>query len=197
MAETYTGVKYTIPEGALSRKTVLTVENKALIRAMKKAGKELSERGLSQGTTGNISARMDGSFIITATASNLATLTDEDFVVVSDFDRSCNRLNKAAGLKEPSSETPMHCLIYEKRGDVNAVIHVHDKVLISEKAVKKLKLPVTEAEQSYGTPEIAEAVATLLEKSNAAVAKGHGIVVVGKSVPEAAEAIVTLRRRAP
>jgi len=197
MAEHYTGVKYNLPDGALERKTVFTVENKAQIRAMKKAGKELSERGLSQGTTGNLSVRTGSKFIITATASDLSRLSDEDFVVVEGFDAESNTLTKASGLKEPSSETPMHDLVYKTRKDVNAIIHVHDRLLVSEDAIRKLKLPVTEAENAYGTKELAQAVAGLLAKGNAAVAKGHGIVVAGKSIGECTESLVTLRRRAP
>jgi len=196
MAEKYSGVKFAVPEGSLARKTVLTVESKSLIRAMKKAAKELAERGLSPGTSGNISTRVEGGFLITATACKLGSLSDEDFVLVEDFDFDSNSLKKAFGLKNPSAETPMHDLIYKSRGDARAIIHVHDPVLITERAVGKLKLPVTEQEHSYGTKELASAIADLLSGRDVAVAKGHGIVVIGKSVEECTEKLVLLHRRA-
>ncbi len=196
MAEKYTGVKFAVPEGALAKKTVLTVESKGLIRAMKKAAKELAERGLSQGTSGNVSTRTSKGFIITTTASKLASLSDEDFVLVEEFDFEGNSLKKAFGFKTPSSETPMHHLIYKARPDVNAIIHVHDPALISEKAIAKLRLPVTEQELSYGTKDIAEGVAALITGKDAVVARNHGIVVVGKSIEDCLEKVVTLHRRA-
>jgi L-fuculose-phosphate aldolase len=117
--------------------------------------------------------------------------------MVYEFDSESNALKKAAGLKEPSSETAMHSLIYATRPDVGAIIHVHDRALMSEKAVAKLRLPVTDNEHAYGTREIAGAVAALIAKSDAAVARGHGIVVVGKSIDDAAQYLVKLERRAP
>lgn len=196
MAEKYTGVKFTVPEGALARKTVLTIESKSLIRAMKKAAKELAGRGLSPGTSGNLSARTEGGFIITATASKLASLSDEDFVLVEEFDFENNSMKRAFGFKTPSSETPMHHLIYKTRPDVRAIVHVHDQVLLTERAIAKLKLPVTEQEHSYGTKDIASAISSLLANHDAAIARGHGIVIIGKSVEECADRLVTLHRRA-
>jgi len=196
MAEKYTGVKFAIPEGALAKKTVLTITSKGLIRNMKKVAKDLAGRGLSSGTSGNLSTRTEGGFLITATASKLASLSDEDFVLVEEFDFENNSLKKAFGLKNPSSETPMHHLVYKTRSDVRAIIHVHDPALLTERAIAKLKLPVTEQELSYGTKEIAEGIAPLLANRDAAIAKGHGIVVVGKSIEECAERLVTLHRRA-
>jgi len=196
MAEKYTGVKFTVPEGALQKKTVLTVESKGLIRAMKKAAKELADRGLSPGTSGNLSARTSTGFLITATATKLGALSDEDFVLVEDFDLDNFSLKKAFGLKNPSSETPMHNLIYKTRGDVQAIIHVHDPVTMSERATTKLRLPVTDQEFGYGTKEVAEKISALLVDHDVAVAKNHGIVVVSKSVEDCKEKLVTLHRRA-
>jgi len=197
MAEEYHGVKYRVPEGALTRKAIFTTTNKPVIRAIKKIGKDLSERGIVPGTTGNISMRVPGGFIITATASNLSSLSDDDLIMVYDFDFGSNSLIRAEGLKKPSSETPLHWKLYASRKDVNAIIHVHDPALITEKIAEKLKLPVTEKELSYGTTETAEAVSTILaDKGNAAIIKGHGIVVVANTIEECADRVITLHRRA-
>lgn len=196
MAVEQNRVKYAIPEGTLVKKTVLTVESKSCIRSIKKAGRDLADWGVSHETTGNMSMRLDDSFIITSTGCDFSSLSDEDFVMVEEFDIEGNSIRKASGLKNPSSETPMHALIYKSRPDVRAIIHVHDKVLIGDKAVAKLRLPVTSTQEEYGTVGIAKAVADVLAKSDVAVAKGHGIVMVGKNIEEVTDRLITLRRRA-
>jgi len=196
MVEKYSGVKYTIPEGALTKKTIFTVESKAIIRAIKRTGKDLALRGIVPGTTGNISMRVPGGFIITATSSNLAGLSDDDLVTVKDFDFSSNTLKKAEGLKKPSSEIPLHWKLYSMRKDVNAIIHVHDPALLNEKAAEKLRLFITEKELTYGTLETAEAVAALLEKGgNSVIIKSHGLVVVAPTIEECTDRVITLHRR--
>jgi len=196
MGEKYHGVKYSIPEGALTRKTIFTTANKPLIRAIKKIGKDLSERGIAPGTTGNISVRVPDGFIITATASNLSSLSDDDMVIVREFDFENNALRKAEGLKKPSSETPLHWKLYASRKDVNAIVHVHDPALLTEKAAEKLKVPITEKELSYGTIETAEAVSAILSNGgNAVIIKAHGIVVAAPTIEECADRVLTLHRR--
>jgi len=195
MAEEYTGVKYAIPEGSLVRQTIFTVENKHLIREMKKVGRDLADRGISAGKTGNFSVRYKSGFIITATSTNLAELTDEDFVVVEGFDFKGMKLVKAYGLREPSSETPMHNLIYSKMPDVRAIIHIHDPVLTKEKVIKKLKIKASDEGSSYGTQETAEQALGLLKENNFVVLREHGVVVVGKKFADCAAELITYHHR--
>jgi L-fuculose-phosphate aldolase len=196
MVEEYHGVKYQIPEGALIRKAIFTTANKPVIRVIKKIGKDLSQRGITPGTTGNISVRVPGGFIITATASKLSDLSDDDLIMVYEFDFENNSLVRAEGLKKPSSETPLHWKLYSLRRDVNAIIHVHDPALLTDKIAEKLKIPITETELPYGTRETAEAVSSLIgEKGNAAIIKGHGIVIVAHTIEECADRVLTLHRR--
>jgi len=196
MVEKYAGVKYSIPEGAIARKTIFTTANKPIIRAIKKTGRELAERGIVPGTTGNISMRAPGGFIITATSSNLSDLSDDDLVMVHDFDFAGNILKKAEGLKKPSSEIPLHWKLYSTRKDVNAIIHVHDPALTRQKVAEKLRLPITEKELTYGTLETADAVSEILRSgTNVAIIRAHGIVVVGPTLEECTDRMVVLHRR--
>ena len=189
-------VLFAIPEGSLVRKNIFTSENKNLIRAMKKAAKDLAERGLSSEATGNMSARVDDGFLISATGSRFASLSDDDFVLVQEFDFEKEALGKAFGLKTPSSDTPVHYQVYARRPDVRAIIHAHDAALAGEDAARKLKLPITGSELKGGTREAAEAVAGLLASGDAVIIKNHGIFVVGKSIEECADRLITLHRRA-
>lgn len=198
MDEKASRVKYTIPEGAISRKAIFTTANKPLIRAMKKAGKDLSGKIVSTATVGNVSMRTAGGFIITATGSKLASLSDDDFVEILEFDSGAFALKRAEGLETPSSETPMHSKVYASRPDVNAIIHFHDPSLQSEKAAQKLKVPINAEPVPKGTKESADAAALLLAGgAKAAILKDHGVIVAAPTIEDGVELALLLHRRAP
>lgn len=83
--------------------------------------KMLNSRGLTKGTGGNISIfdRESGHMIISPSGISYDIMTAED-VVVCDLQGHI-----IAGDKKPSSEYPMHAIFYEKRTDINAIVHTH------------------------------------------------------------------------
>jgi len=191
-------VKYSVPESAITRKAIFSVVNKPAIRALKKAGKDLAERGIAAGSRGSLSARVDGGFIVTATGAKLGDLSDDDFVVVSGFDLERHALLKAEGLKEPSSEAQLHARLYSILPAMNVVVHVHDPQLMGEKAAEKLKLPITAGGHEHGTKDAADAACALLaDGGTAAIMKDHGIVAVAHKLEDAVEKLTVLHRRAP
>ena len=136
---------------------------------------------------GNLSVRTDGGFIITGTqTSGKTVLTQEDFSRVTGFDTHSNRL-VSEGPCPPSSEAMTHGAVYQALPRAGAVFHVHSPQ-IWQKA-KALGLPETDAAIEYGTPEMAEAVITLLQNDPAPVFSmgGHedGIVSWGENAAEA------------
>jgi ribulose-5-phosphate 4-epimerase/fuculose-1-phosphate aldolase len=142
----------------------------------------LARLGLVGDTVGNLSFRSPGGFIINRTAGDLGTIAREEFVEVLKADIS-NRELTVAGAYEPSSESMMHAALYEARPDVNAVFHGHSQRLL-EKA-STLRLPVTEKEQPYGTPELAAEILKILEWQKILVLRNHGFVAVGRTMAEA------------
>lgn len=90
------------------------------IRAdLQTAGRLMIERGLTWGNAGNISARSGpDTFLITASGARLGELTPDDFV-------HCPMAPDAVIQTErkPSKELPMHRAIYEKRPEINVVLH--------------------------------------------------------------------------
>jgi L-fuculose-phosphate aldolase len=86
-----------------------------------KAGRELHDKGLVKGTSGNISARILGTdtFLIKPSGARMECLRPEELVRV-DFQG-----NKIRGESNVSLETPMHAAIYRARNDVQAVVHTH------------------------------------------------------------------------
>ena len=110
----------------------------------------------------------------------------EDVVLVEEFDFETNVLMRAAGRHAPSSETPMHSLIYSKRAAVGAIAHVHAEVR---------GVPTTEKELPYGTRESALAVLGALRGADVVFMKGHGAVAVGSRIGEAVAKIINKRSR--
>ncbi len=80
---------------------------------------ELWQRGLVQGTSGNLSARLDdGSVLITPTGCAFARLTPGDLVHLAPD-------GTARGEGHPSVERPLHLAAYRARPDVRFVVHTH------------------------------------------------------------------------
>ncbi|MBQ9155335.1 MAG: class II aldolase/adducin family protein [Eubacterium sp.] len=81
--------------------------------------RQLFERKMGPGTTGNLSFRHEDKIYITASGTCFGRLTPEDFSCV-DF----NNLSLWDG-KKPSKELPLHKIAYELCPEDTAVIHAH------------------------------------------------------------------------
>jgi ribulose-5-phosphate 4-epimerase/fuculose-1-phosphate aldolase len=82
-------------------------------------GKSLFDRGLTCGSSGNISARLsDGSILVTPTGRALGFL---DPAQISHLDADFTHLSGDA----PTKETPLHSAFYETRTGTGAVVHLH------------------------------------------------------------------------
>ena len=187
--------RFSIPDGALARKTVLTVENKNLIRAMKKAGKELVQRRIALGDRGDLSARTDTGFIITASGADLSSLSDEDFVLVELFDPASNTLQRAFGLGSPSSGTPAHHAIYSGHPGIRAIIRAEDPALTRKGVAQKLKIPSTQAGFPIGSHEVADEISSLLNEGDIIVVPEDSAFITSRSVESCAEKADIFHRR--
>ena len=145
------------------------------------------------GHAGNMSFRNHKGFVITAGGVNKGRLTPRNFVQVLSCNMDLKKV-EAEGELEPSSETFIHYLIYRERADVNAIIHVHDKLVMQH--FEKLKIKSTKAEHPYGTVELAYEVEKALGHQRVIVVKGHGIISLGKSPWEAGNMIMAAHQSA-
>lgn len=91
---------------------------KQLIETTIWVASSLFTRGKTSGSTANISFRHGDEVYISASGTCFATLTADDFSVVS-IDGS-----HISGPK-PSKELPLHMAVYQARPKVGAVIHTH------------------------------------------------------------------------
>ncbi len=144
-------------------------------------------------STGNLSFRTEDGFIITGTSlKTKENLNNDYFVYVDNYDVYNNTIY-AEGKQEPSCESIMHFLIYNTRGDINAIFHGHDASIV--KNAEKLKLPVTEEEAPPGTIELANEVLSVLGNNNFIVIKNGGFVSVGRTMKEVGELALNILKK--
>lgn len=146
---------------------------------------ELSEKGLMDLSTGNISCRVDDGMLISCSGASAENLTPERVVKVLD-DTSWEGDNK------PSSEWRMHLGIYQHNETANAVVHTHSDNCVAM-AVHNLPLPgfhymvgmfggsdvpcVPYA--TFGTEELANNAGRALNDRTATLLGNHGMICRG------------------
>jgi L-fuculose-phosphate aldolase len=154
-------------------------------------GKEMCQKNLTVGTWGNISVRdaATGNIFLTPSGMDYKTCTSSDIVV---FDEKGNTIS---GERKPSIEKDLHLSIYNKRKDVNAVVHSHP-IYSSVFSVVQKSIPVITEECAQiigeevicakyalpGTEELAKYAVEALGNNNAVLLSSHGAVCVGPDI---------------
>ncbi|MBF9038657.1 aldolase [Rhodobacterales bacterium LSUCC0387] len=169
--------------------------------------KSMFDRGLTGGSTGNISARTeDGGLLVSPTGSSFGRL---DPAELSRFDAAGQHI---AGLK-PTKEMPLHSAFYETRKSAGAVVHLHschsvawsmmpeidpDNVLppLTPYAIMKLGKVQLLPFFMPGDAAMGEALRSLGGKRSAVLLANHGPVVAGKDVEATCNAIEELEETA-
>ncbi|WP_340302536.1 3-oxo-tetronate 4-phosphate decarboxylase [Roseobacter sp. HKCCD7870] len=169
--------------------------------------KSMFDRGLTGGSTGNISARTeDGGLLVSPTGSSFGRL---DPAELSRFDAAGQHI---AGLK-PTKEMPLHSAFYETRKSAGAVVHLHSchsvawsmmpeidpgNVLppLTPYAIMKLGKVQLLPFFMPGDAAMGEALRSLGGKRSAVLLANHGPVVAGKDVEAACNAIEELEETA-
>ena len=165
--------------------------------------KSMFDRGLTGGSTGNISARTeDGGLLVSPTGTSFGRL---DPARLSRFDAAGNYLSGDA----PTKEMPLHSAFYETRSKTGAVVHLHschsvalsmmpdvnaDNFLppLTPYAIMKLGKVKLLPFFLPGDAAMGEAVRGLAGKRSAVMLANHGPVVAGKDVEAACNAIEEL-----
>lgn len=153
-------------------------------------GRRLYEAGLCVAKSGNVSARIDEeSILITATGTFLGALSLDDIVKVSLVS------GKSDNNKKPSSELPLHTLVY-KNFPAKVVVHCHPPLINGYFAITaNLKASTFETKFYLGdvpvvkqeTPTVTqpELVIDALKQNNLVVLKNHGTVAVADKFEDA------------
>ena len=161
------------------------------------------ERGLTGGSTGNISARTpDGGLLVSPTGTSFGRL---DPARLSRFDA----LGTLIEGDPPTKEMPLHRAFYDTRSTAGAVVHLHschsvawsmmpdvdeDNFLppLTPYAIMKLGRVKLLPFFLPGDPAMGEAVRGLAGKRSAVMLANHGPVVAGKDVEAAVNAVEEL-----
>src|SRR3954462_7407201 len=170
-------------------------------------GRSLFERGLTPGSSGNISVRCeDGGWLVTPTNASLGSL---DPARISRLGPD-NRL--IAG-DPPTKEIPLHAALYQSRGASRAIVHLHSTHSVALSMLPEIdpraalppmtpyylmKCGLTALLPYYrpGDPAVADAIKGLAGKYSSVLLANHGPVVAGDTLEAAVFATEELEETA-
>src|ERR1700683_1621289 len=163
-------------------------------------GRSLFERGLTPGSSGNISVKLDdGGWLVTPTNASLGFLEPAR---LSRLDATGRLLSGDT----PTKEVPLHSALYETRRAARAVVHLHSTHSVALSMLPEIdpraalppmtayylmKCGSTALVPYYrpGDPAVADAIKGLAGKYSSVLLANHGPVVSGESLEAAVFAI--------
>jgi 3-dehydro-4-phosphotetronate decarboxylase len=169
-------------------------------------GKSLFDRGLTMGSSGNISARVDDGWLLTPTNACLGRL---DPASIAKLDHDGNHI-----CGDPASkEAFLHQAVYEQRAGAGAIVHLHSTHSVAVSCLPDIDardvLPPLTAYYVMrvgtlpllpyyppGDVALADAVRGLAAKHSAVLLANHGPVVAGKTLEAALYATEELEETA-
>lgn len=172
-----------------------------------RVGASLFDRGLTAGSSGNISVRLpDGGWLMTPTNASLGNLDPERLAL---FDIAGRHLSGDA----PTKEAMLHFAMYSERKTAGAVVHLHSTYTTAVSILRDVDpADVMPALTAYyimrvgrlplvpyfapGDPDLAHAVRAMAGQHHAVLLANHGPVVAGTSLADAQYATEELEETA-
>lgn len=168
--------------------------------------RSIFERGLTAGSTGNISLRLDDGWLMTPTGTSMGMI---DPARISRLDVSGRHVAGDA----PTKEAFLHMAMYGERPNAKAIVHLHSTHSVAVSCLCGLDhnnvLPPITAYHVMrvgrlplvpyfppGDARLAEAVRVLAAKHHAVLLANHGPVVAGDSLEEAVHSSEELEQTA-
>ena len=157
--------------------------------------KSMFDRGLTFGSSGNISVRVDNGWLMTPTGSTLGNLDPARLTKLDE-----------AGLyisgDQPTKESFLHIAMYEERPGTGAVVHLHSTHSVAVSCLDNINsedvLPPITAYYIMqvgilplipyfppGDLNLAKAVREMASNHHALLLANHGPIVAGKSLEDA------------
>ena len=174
--------------------------------AIARFGRSIFDRGLTFGSSGNISVRLDDGWLMTATGCTLGNI---DPSRISKLDGQGRHI---AGDK-PTKETFLHLGMYKQRTNAGAVVHLHSTHSVAVSVLDDIdhnnvippitayyvmrvgRLPLVPYYRP-GDPALGPAVERLAGKHHAVLLANHGPVVAGTNLENAVFATEELEETA-
>ncbi|HEX9400183.1 MAG TPA: 3-oxo-tetronate 4-phosphate decarboxylase [Anaeromyxobacter sp.] len=169
-------------------------------------GRSLFDRGLTAGSSGNVSARVEGGWLLTPTNSSLGAL---DPARLSKLDPDGRLISG----DPPSKEAFLHRSVYEERAGAGAIVHLHSTHAAAVSCMSGLdprdcippltpyyvmkigRLPLVPYHRP-GDPRLGDVIRGLARHHAAVLLANHGPVVSGSSLEAAVNAIEELEETA-
>ena len=169
-------------------------------------GASIFARGLTAGSSGNISLRTEGGWLMTPTNASLGRL---DPARLSRIDRDGNLVSG----DPPTKESFLHRVMYDERTGTGAVVHLHSTHSVAVSCLAEIdphdvlppitayyvmrvgRLPLVPYFRP-GDMALAEAVRRFAGKHHAVLLANHGPVVAGANLDAAVNAIEELEETA-
>jgi len=168
--------------------------------------RSMFDRGLTHGSTGNISAKLDDGWLLTPTGSSLGNL---DPARISKLDWN----GALVSGDPPSKENFLHLGMYQERAKLGAVVHLHSTYSVAVSVLEDVdpedvlppltayyvmrlgKVPLVPY-YAPGDLALADAVRAYATRHHAVLLANHGPVVGGTSLAAAADATEELEATA-
>lgn len=186
----------------------MSVRNESQLREqITVLGKSLFDRGLTMGSSGNISVRLeDGGWLMTPTNACLGRL---DPARISHLDAQGREIEG----DKPTKETFLHMAMHAERPHSQAIVHLHSTHSVAVSCLPDIdphdcippltayyvmrvgRLPLVPYHLP-GDPALGDAVQGLAGKHSAVLLANHGPVVAGKSLEAAVYATEELEETA-
>ena len=168
--------------------------------------KSLFDRGLTFGSSGNISVRMEDGWLMTPTGCSMGNIEPEK---ISKLDVNGNLISG----DPPTKESFLHLAMYEKRPQDSAVVHLHSTHSVAVSCLDEINpknvLPPITAYYVMrigtlplipyfppGDIKLAKVVREMASEHHAVLLANHGPVVSGKSLQDAVYATEELEETA-
>ncbi|TWU15415.1 3-oxo-tetronate 4-phosphate decarboxylase [Allorhodopirellula heiligendammensis] len=182
------------------------MSERELRERMAQQGRSIYERGLTAGSSGNISVRLPDGVLVTPTNSCLGRLDPDE---ISRLDSVGNLLSG----KPPSKESFLHLAYYNARSQEQAVVHLHSTWSVAVSCLADIdpanaippitayfvmrvgKLPLVPYFPP-GDEELADAVGRAAKSSRGALLANHGPVIGAIDLDQAVYAIEELEETA-
>jgi L-fuculose-phosphate aldolase len=154
--------------------------------------RELTRRGLTHGTSGNVSVRCDERRFFLSPSGMDYEVVQADDVPLMDLD------GHWFGRRRPSSEWRFHRDIFRSRPDVGAIVHTHSPqataLACSGRGIPAFHYMVAVAGghdircapyHTFGTQELSDAALAALKDRKACLLANHGVIATGADLSAA------------
>ena len=173
------------------------MNNRALRRELVDVARAMNSTGLNQGTSGNLSLRIEGGLLVTPSSLPYEQMEMEDLVAI-DFCGHPLVSELAVRDRRPSSEWRLHADVLADRPDAMAVFHCHPvhatALACHDRGIPPFHYMTAVAGgddircapyATFGTAELSANTVRALRDRQACLLGHHGLVSLGRDLDQA------------